>query len=254
MSTNRCDTRARAGFTLIELLVVIAIIAILAAMLLPALSKAKDRAKAAQCLSNIRQIGTAVALYLGDSADRYPPSKTKSGTPTQLSWAGQAGEYGTYATLPARDRWLSSYLGGTDATNSTVKVCKCPGDLKSYLGTQGNSGFDDFGSSYMANVRLAVSASPNAPQSLTANNELDSVPASQVLKPSRFIVFTSWGAYWTGASHQDINNNPLLALMRWHSNDTKWNTLFADGHAAMIKYDYRWTDRDAIDYSFDRRY
>jgi len=114
------------GFTLIELLVVISIISILASMMLPSLSRAKEKARLVQCLNNLHQIGMGITMYADDHGGHYPLARIVRGTnnfayATSFCLGGRDhdGSIPNFV-LSANDRPLQPYLKNSEAFRCPV--------------------------------------------------------------------------------------------------------------------------------------
>ena len=212
------------AFTLIELLVVIAIIAILAAMLLPALAKAKERAKAIQCVNNAKQMGLATMLYAGDNNECYPYGINSK---NDANWADPSAWY--IQLLP--------YLGSSTNQGGS-KVYACPSDTEGGQQTYPlPPGYIRFQMSYRA---WPICSGPTTAGQKCAPHDLRPRPSSMLMITEK---------EWNSPSYQTTSDELKSWLDNWNggSGKTYSNSGFerhnkvlpilsaADGHSSRFK-------------------
>ena len=204
-----CSSQARRVFTLVELLVVIAIIAILAAMLLPALSKARDRAAVAQCIGNHKQMSLAQTLYADDH---------DAMTPLHQWYTDFAGEPGSHHWSPVGPRPLNDYLSDNSA------VVHCPKDEGDSLRESSTAQHEKFGNSYIVQFIGGINIGRTTNNYYTFRPDSDPIRMNTFLYPEYKISFHS----------------PMMRADRpWENPRTRWHSeglpyfpvSFIDGHA-----------------------
>jgi len=227
--------RIKSGFTLIELLVVIAIIAILAALLLPTLSRAKESARRAACLNNLKQCGLALGLY-AEVYKRYPHQRSSAGTPVPNGEVVHTFP-GSYLTnewhevvrlaISPKYKFERSNIQGEFIRDSRLKVFGCPNqlDLMRIVGPEGDA--------FTMNYNYLGGASK------WYNWDGITDPAYSPIKPedpAGWALMADFVYYGAPPSQQRGWPKDLNAHRESNGTPAGANHLFNDGHAGWIKW------------------
>ncbi|MDH4372418.1 MAG: prepilin-type N-terminal cleavage/methylation domain-containing protein [Verrucomicrobiota bacterium] len=200
------------GFTLLELVVVVAVIAILAASLLPVLSRTKAKAQKPACMNNLRQIGLAIRMYADDSSDAFPPAADSP-----------PASFNAYTML------MKSYVGLTGTKPERAKLFACPADQfywgyeKGWVSQSLNQQARFYYSSYGFNGGNFISGKPAIPRwPGIAGRKLNSIN-----EPGKTVLVTEFAALLPYSWHEPARVS--------HYNNARDVMAFVDGHVSFVK-------------------